>query len=204
MTDRALTSHERNAGVPWDASYHHGLPPWDTGQPQPAIVRLAAENAFHGTVLDAGCGSGENALHIAARGLSVLGIDVAETAVAQAKDKAVARGIEAEFAVADAFRLADLGRTFDTILDCGLFHACDDQERRTYAASLADVTKPGAAVYILCFRPADGAGPHPVPREELEAPFADGWRLARIREDRIVAQFAPEGAPAWLATFERR
>ena len=79
---RRSTSHERMTGLPWDASYHDGPAPWDIGQPQPAIVRLAAEGGFAGAVLDAGCGTGENALHVASLGLPVLGVDVAETALA--------------------------------------------------------------------------------------------------------------------------
>ncbi|HET7616949.1 MAG TPA: class I SAM-dependent methyltransferase, partial [Vicinamibacterales bacterium] len=62
---RQPTSHERMTGLPWDASYHGGPAPWDIGQPQPRIVRAAAEGAFSGTVLDAGCGTGEHALHLA-------------------------------------------------------------------------------------------------------------------------------------------
>ncbi|MCU1255217.1 MAG: putative thiol methyltransferase 2, partial [Candidatus Angelobacter sp.] len=76
---RQPTSHERMTGLPWDASYQQGPAPWDIGQPQPAIVRLASEGGFAGAVLDAGCGTGENALHIARLGLPVLGVDVAET-----------------------------------------------------------------------------------------------------------------------------
>jgi SAM-dependent methyltransferase len=100
---RHPTSHERLTGLPWDASYHDGPAPWDIGQPQPAIVRLASEGGFAGAVLDAGCGTGENALHVASLGLSVLGVDVAETALAIAREKADDRGIEVEFAAADAF-----------------------------------------------------------------------------------------------------
>src|ERR1039458_3801834 len=70
------------SGLPWDSSYHDGPAPWDIGQPQPAIVRLASEGGFAGAVLDAGCGTGENALHVASLGLPVLGVDVAETALA--------------------------------------------------------------------------------------------------------------------------
>ena len=82
---RHPTSHERMTGLPWDASYHNDAPaPWDTGRPQPAIVRLASEGGFAGAVLDAGCGTGENALHVASLGLSVLGVDVAEMALASA------------------------------------------------------------------------------------------------------------------------
>ena len=76
LSGRHPTSHERMTGEPWDASYHHGPAPWDIGWPQPAIVRLASEGGFAGEVLDAGCGTGENALHIASLGLRVLGVDV--------------------------------------------------------------------------------------------------------------------------------
>src|ERR1035438_7003572 len=126
---RHPTSHERMTGLPWDASYQDGRAPWDIGQPQPAIVRLASEGGFAGTVLDAGCGTGENALLVASLGLSVLGVDVAETALAIAREKASERGIEVEFAAADAFHLDRLGRMFDTVLDCGLFHTFDGDER---------------------------------------------------------------------------
>ncbi|MBB1152002.1 MULTISPECIES: class I SAM-dependent methyltransferase [Amycolatopsis] len=204
--DRPATSHERHAGRPWDESYQDGPAPWDLGRPQPAIVELAAEGAFRGTVLDAGCGTGENTLHLAAAGLSIVGIDVAETAVAQAKQKARDRGIAAEFAIGDAFRLSALDRTFDTVLDCGLFHTFDAGERQTYVASLASVTEPGARLHILCFRETGAAaGPHPVARAELEAPFRreTGWRIETLRDSRIVARFAPDGLPAWLATVQR-
>src|SRR5262249_34343601 len=99
---RRPTSHERMTGRPWDASYADGPGPWDIGRPQPAIVRVAAEGGFAGAVLDAGCGTGENALHVASLGLPVLGVDLAETAIAIARAKADERGIEVELAVADA------------------------------------------------------------------------------------------------------
>src|SRR3954452_11903125 len=59
---RPPTSHERLTGLPWDASYRNGPAPWDIGKPQPAVVRLASLGAFAGAVLDAGCGTGDNAL----------------------------------------------------------------------------------------------------------------------------------------------
>ena len=101
------------SGVPWDASYHNSSPPWDIGRPQPAIACLAKEGGFAGAVLGVGCGTGEHALLIASLGLAVLGIDVAETALASARKKAQDRGVEAEFAMADALRLERLERSFD-------------------------------------------------------------------------------------------
>jgi ubiquinone/menaquinone biosynthesis C-methylase UbiE len=125
-----------------------------------------------GAVLDAGCGTGENALHVASLGLSVLGVDVAETALAIARAKADDRGIEVEFAAADALQLERLGRRFETLLDCGLFHTFDGDERPDYVASLASVTEHDGTLYVLCFSD-DGpdTGPHPISQKELGAAF---------------------------------
>lgn len=204
---RRPTSHERMSGRPWDASYRDGPAPWDTGRPQPAVVRLAAEGAFTGPVLDAGCGTGENTLRIASLGLPVVGADVAETALAMARAKAAERGIDAEFAMVDALHLERLGRRFQTVLDCGLFHTFDTDERPGYVASLASVTEHDGTLYILCFSDeGPGTGPHPVSGEELRAAFSpgSGWTIAAIEPDRVQTRFHDvNGAPAWLATLRR-
>jgi SAM-dependent methyltransferase len=203
---RRPTSHERMSGRPWDASYCDGPAPWDIGRPQPAVVRLASESRFSGAVLDAGCGTGENALHIASLGLSVLGVDVAETALAIAREKAKDRGIEVEFAAADAFQLYRLGRMFETVLDCGLFHTFDADERTRYVASLASVTKHDGTVYILCFSDnVPDTGPHPVSQAELRAAFNPGtrWDVVAIEPDRLQTRFHDNGAPAWCAKIQR-
>jgi len=204
---RQPTRHELRSGEPWDASYQDGPAPWDTGRPQPVVLRLAAEGGFAGTVLDAGCGSGENALHIAALGLPVLGVDVAETALTIARSKADERGIEVEFAVADALRLEGLGRRFATVLDCGLFHSFEGDERPAYVASLASVTEHDATLYVLCFSDeGTDTGPHPVSQDELRAAFNPdtGWRVIAIEPDRVRTRFhGDDGAPAWLATIRR-
>jgi SAM-dependent methyltransferase len=207
FSGREPTSHERMTGLPWDASYLNGPPPWDTGRPQPAVVRLASRGGFSGVVLDAGCGTGENALHVAALGLPVLGFDVAETALAIARGKATERGIDAEFVTADALRLERLGRRFETVLDCGLFHTFDGGERPAYVAGLASVTEHGGTLYVLCFSDeGPGTGPHPVSQEELRAAFGpdSGWDIAAIERDRVQTRFHDDdGAPAWLATVKR-
>jgi SAM-dependent methyltransferase len=211
---RRPTSHERMAGLAWDASYYNGPAPWDIGEPQPAIVRLASQGGFAGAVLDAGCGTGENALHIASlrvpAGLSVLGVDVAETALAIARKKARERtndsGIEVEFAVADAFQLERLGRMFQTVLDCGLFHTFNGDERPEYVTSLASVTEHNGNLYVLCFSDnGPDTGPHPISQEELRAAFnpSSGWDIVAIKPDRIQTRFHENGAPAWFATIKR-
>src|SRR5258708_2239630 len=186
FSGRQPTSHERMAGQPWDGSYHNGPAPWDIGQPQPTILRFASEGGFAAAV-------------------------VAEAALAIAREKAAERRItnpriNVEFAVADALQLERLGRNFKTVLDCGLFHTFDDDERTRYAASLARVTEHGGTLYVLCFS-NDGpdTGPHPISQEELSAAFnpSDGWNIVAIEPDRIQTRYHDNGAPAWLATIKR-
>jgi ubiquinone/menaquinone biosynthesis C-methylase UbiE len=204
---RKPTSHERRAARPWDDSYADGPPPWDIGRPQPALRALADSDAFQEPVLDAGCGTGEHAMRAASLGLEVVGVDVAPTALAMAREKAAARGVEAEFVLADALHLDRLGRTFQTVLDCGLFHTFDGDERQAYVRSLASVTRRGGHLYVLCFSDADPgrAGPHPVSREELRDAFAPsaGWSVLSVAPDRIETRADPQGPPAWLVKVER-
>jgi SAM-dependent methyltransferase len=206
-SERQPTSHERLSGQPWDASYHDGPAPWDLGRPQPAIARLAAEGAFSGAVLDAGCGTGEHALLLASPGLPVLGIDVAETAVTIARQKAAEREIAVEFAAADALQLERLERRFQTVLDCGLFHTFDSEERVRYVASLASVTERNGIVYLLCFSDKGAElGPHPVSEQALRAAFcsSNGWNIDAIEPERIQTRFHDaNGVPAWLAKIQR-
>jgi ubiquinone/menaquinone biosynthesis C-methylase UbiE len=98
-------------GFEW--AYRNGVPPWDIGRPQPAIVRLAEQGLIAGDVIDLGCGTGENALYLASRGLAIVGVDAAPTAITQAQEKARLRGSSATFIVADALGLDVLGRVFD-------------------------------------------------------------------------------------------
>ena len=75
---------------PFEQMYH-GQAPWDTGRPQPAIVRLAEAGQIHGNVLDVGCGTGENVLYLAAGGHDAWGIDFVPLAIERATAKAAER-----------------------------------------------------------------------------------------------------------------
>ena len=90
---------------------YQGQVPWDTGQPQPAIVKLAEAGRIAGSVLDVGCGSGENVLYLAARGHESWGFDFVPAVIERARDKATQRGIDARFVVGNALELDRLRNT---------------------------------------------------------------------------------------------
>jgi SAM-dependent methyltransferase len=189
----------------FEAAYVDGSAPWDVGLPQPEIVRLAEEGEIVGDVLDAGCGTGENALHLAALGRRVMGIDAAPSAIARAREKATARGLAVPFLVADALDLARLRRRFETVIDCGLFHTFDREQRRAYARSLCEVLSPGGTLHVLCFSDQEppGPGPHRISESDLGDAFRSIFALTRIRPGRFESRLHPGGARAWVATLVR-
>ena len=98
------------------------------------MVRLAEAGLIVGSVLDVGCGTGENALYLAARGHAVFGLDGSATGIELAREKAAERSLPVQFHVWDALELGRLRKSFETVIDVGLFHVFTDQERRRYAA----------------------------------------------------------------------
>ena len=185
---------------------YKGRPPWDIGRPQPAFEALADAGEIAGPVLDAGCGTGENALFLAARGFEVVGVDAVEAAVEAARRKAVARGLEAEFLVHDALALEGLGRRFATVVDSGLFHTFDDHERGRFVKSLAAALTLGGRYYVLCFseREVRDGGPRRVTQAELRATFDHPpFRVLSIEAAEMAANLDGGSRKAWLARSER-
>ena len=191
----------------WDAVYRENRGPWDIGRPQQAFRRLFEAEEIDPPVLDSGCGTGEHALLLAERGIAVLGVDLAPTAIATAKAKAAARGLSAEFNVGDVLALDRLGRSFATVIDCGVFHVFDDIDRARYVRSLADVVEPEGVLHLLCFsEDTPGTdGPRRVTQAELRAAFSEGWTVERIEPSLIEVRedFPFDPARAWLAKIVR-
>jgi SAM-dependent methyltransferase len=189
----------------FDASYEE-TPPWDIGHPQPAFAALARTGSLTGRVLDIGCGTGEHALMAAALGLDATGIDSAPRAIRRAGQKASERELMVRFVVDDALTLGDGSSRYDTVLDCGLFHVFDDDDRAAFVTSLRGTVASGGRYFMLCFsdqEPGDW-GPRRVSRAEIESSFADGWRIDSIQETRIELTWNAEGARAWLVAMTRK
>lgn len=208
MTDLSASDGEAQPGMhsveEFEAVYAE-TPPWDIGRPQPAFVRLAEMGDVRGRVLDVGCGTGEHALMAAGLGLMATGIDAAPTAIGIARRKAEERKLEGRFIVANALDLTSLGEVFDTVLDCGLFHVFNDNDRARYIASLHDIVVLGGAYYMLCFsdrQPGDW-GPRRVSQNDIRSAFADGWHVASIDAVTIDITISADGVQAWLSKIVR-
>src|SRR5699024_1487029 len=156
-----------------------------------------------GRVLDVGCGTGENALHLAAYGHPVLGIDGAATAIQRARDNARRRGLSAQFLVGDAFNLTALEQTFETVLDSAFLHIPGNTaaRRRIYADQLAAVLTSGGWAHLLEI--SEKVTEHPsLTSAEILNTFDDKWTNAQIQE--ATYMITDDELPAWLVSIQRR
>lgn len=183
-------------------SAYEGEAPWDTGRPQPAVLELIKQDALRSPLLDLGCGTGENALSIAASGCSVFGVDLVPRAIELAKEKAASRGTDAEFDVGNALELG-LPRRFATVLDAAVFHVFGDEDRPRYAASVASVLAEGGMLHIFVFTEnLGGGGPRRVTQDEIKATFAsEAWRVEAIDLSSYETRSGPK--EAWHARIRR-
>jgi len=181
-----------------------GISPWDIDRPQPAVVRLAQSGEIVGTVLDVGCGTGENALYLSNLGHEVTAIDTAQEAIDKARRKSLERRSRVNFRLVDALALPCLGLTFDTVIDSGLFHVFSDEERVEFVNNLGAVLVPGGRYFMLCFSERETRdGPRRVTQAEITDAFREGWTINDIQETKFETLIHEGGAWAWLATISR-
>jgi SAM-dependent methyltransferase len=191
-------------------SSYAGQAPWDIPKPQKAFAEAADQ--ITGSVLDAGCGTGENALFLAGKGRQVTGFDFVEEAIARARRKVIERGVWATFLVRDALTLACWDERFDSVIDSGLFHVFGDDDRKRYVNGLATVLKTGGRLFLLCFSDEEPGthGPRRIARRELETAFARGWDLESVQPVRVETAadlrgitFSEGGPKAWFVIARR-
>ncbi len=161
--------------ISWDEAYKT-TPPWDIGRPQPAFVELVRTGELKkSTMLDVGCGTGENALFLAENGFSTVGVDLSARAIDAAKAKASERKLKVDFRIANALSLGFENLYFDNCIDSGLFHTFNDNDRHSFVREIARVLTTNGGYFMLCFsdkEPTNWGGPRRMTKEEIGETFS--------------------------------
>jgi cyclopropane fatty-acyl-phospholipid synthase-like methyltransferase len=164
----------------FELRYLLGRPPWDTGVTPPEVVEFLDRTPV-GRALDIGCGTGTNAVAMAARGWRVTGVDFSSRALRAARARAAAAGLTVDFIQGDASELRGVTGRFEYLLDIGCFHSLPPDSQRRYAGRLAELAVPGASFMLYTFLSPDGTGSLPS-RASLERLFTPAFTLRRFEQ----------------------
>lgn len=100
-------------------------------------------------MLELGCGAGDLSLFLAEAGYEAHGVDIAPSAIDWAREKAVTRGLQANFRVGSVLELSAFqDGYFDLVLDGYCFHCIIGPDRARFLASAMRVLKPGAVLHL--------------------------------------------------------
>ncbi len=192
----------------WDSDYRGSRPPmWDIGRPSNELMKVVKEGTVRRCrVVDLCCGSGTDAIYLAGKGFDVTGIDIAPTALSQARRKAAAAGVSVQWLFADVLKPPTLD-PFDFIYDRGCYHVVRDQNLAAYIETLRLLSRPGTRFLLLASRANEheaNATTSGVTEEEIRYDFLKLFDIEWLREIKLESN-REEGAdpPGWSALFHR-
>ena len=176
----------------WNARYESGEYAART-HPSPLLAAWL-DRLPRGRALDAACGRGRNAIHLAANGYTVDAMDISDIALARARERADAAGVAVNWIEADLER-SDIARDmYDVIVIARFMH-------RPLIPRLIDALRPGGHIvydhhYIT---PVEVGGPKSRRFRARPNELLERFRALRVLfyEEGIVAD--PDGGRMALA-----
>jgi SAM-dependent methyltransferase len=199
--------------IDWNVKYAANDTPWDAGRHCPELERVVREGWFRPCpMIELGCGTGADAVFLAASGFSVTAVDVARIAIERASDRAREDGVDVRFIQQDVLDWKEPPPATSFVFDNGLYHILRKIDLDRYRSLVAALTEPGGHFLVFAGNASEpsalAGGPPPVKAREICDEWeAGGFDLAQLREFRFHAVKTPSGPVrplAWSALFRRR
>lgn len=187
-----------------DTILHH-----DTGKPQKIIIELVDTGEIYGSVLEIGCGTGENSIHIAGAGYPTLGIDPSKMTIQIAKQKSevmlARRGICARFKQFVPQNLGLINESFNIIIDNHTFQTTPTEERANYSRSMVPLLEPGGSIILII---SSGSGNLPIRTESdvikaVEQNFPQDFFIKYIHEIYFETGQNEKLVEGWLCSISK-
>jgi len=109
----------------------------------PSLISFIKKLKPQATVLDVGCGGGQDSKFFVEHGFKVLGIDVSKEMIKLARQFAP----QGEFKVIDFIKMPSTPK-YDAIWCCRVFHHVSIKEQKKFLSKLRTLTKPGGYLYL--------------------------------------------------------
>jgi SAM-dependent methyltransferase len=135
----------------YELGYRFCRMPWETGPREELVGLVESGRIAPSRVIDLGCGTGSNAVFLAQRGFEVTGVDFSPTAIAKAKQRAAAAGVDVRFVVDDLTDLRVVRGPFDFLVDYGALDDLHAEDRDLYVRNVLPLTHPGSRYLLWCF-----------------------------------------------------
>lgn len=173
----------------WEERYRSDNIPWDTGEPEPELVRFIEEEGIQpGRLIELGCGTGSNSLWLAQQGFDVTAVDIAETALAVAESRVTTESVR--YVQGDVCDFSWDGEAFPWFFDRGCYHVVRRTHVAEYVQTLDRLTTADARGLILTgnAREAHQPGPPVVSEEQLRTELGAVFDFLWLREFRFGAK----------------
>lgn len=165
----------------WDESYQKGEVFWDKGAPSPPMKQYLECHAVSGRALVPGCGRGHEVALAVEHGLDATGLDIAPTAVAEARERYP--NLAACFVTGDLFNPpAEMRGAFDLVLEHTCMSGLPPALRAHYRRGIDLTLRRGGLLIGVWFinpdlDPGEEGPPFPFTLDDLTALFAEGYEI---------------------------
>ena len=187
-------------------AYARGSPPWDRGRPDRELIRVLDAGLLPGrTVLEFGCGYGDNAIELARRAYKVTAVDFVAQAVEEARRRAQAAKVTVDFRCADVVAL-EFKRRFDVLFDRGCYHHLRRADLAGFQGMLRRVTRAGTRWFCLAgnAKQQTDVGPPRVHEHEIRAELEPLFEILDLRDVEVHNERPGACVLFWAILLQRR
>lgn len=198
----------------WEERWRAGRTGWDAGRSAPALLELVQSGTLPvGRALVPGCGAGYDVLTLASPERSVLGLEIAPTAIERFDGLRTSAGVPAERASvsqADFFTFVP-GAPFDLVWDYTFLCAINPERRSAWAKQMSTVLRPGGELLTLIF-PVTGfepdasnvgvGPPYPLSPSYVERLVREHFETVSL--SKVESSHVERQGKEWLGRFRRR
>lgn len=173
--------YDMSNSIDWDANYRRGEVYWDKGAPSPGMKQYLERHPVRGRALVPGCGRGHEVALAVEQGLDATGLDIAPTAVAEARVRYPK--LAERFVTGNLFDPpAELRGAFDVVLEHTCMSALPPALRTDYRRGIDLTLRPGGLLIGVWYinpdlDPGQEGPPFPFSVPALTALFAEGYEV---------------------------